>query len=170
MILSKEQLRKIHGIAEPSGPEDPGVLTRRKYHEASAKWLARYYSSLQAIFAIIGFVFILLPALSKSWRTTIENIPVVITIFHDYATLNGLAMANFYLLITLFLLRNWKSKHLPGGEAIGLDYQNIVAMELYPRTKHEESAYWIDLSFSLAASTFWLFMPFGLFAYFIYPA
>jgi hypothetical protein len=167
MTLSKDRLRKIHGVAESTGPADQAVLTRRKYHEAAAQWLARRSFLLQATFAAIGFVVVMLPMFSKTWRTIIESTPVVRSVFHDYSTFSGLAMVNLYILMALFLVRSWQIKSLPGGAAIALTYRTVLDMELFPRTRREEFAYWTDISFGFLSTTLWLFLPFGVIAYFI---
>lgn len=56
---------------------------------------------------------------------------------------------------------------LPGGAAAFLTYRNVVDMELCPRTRREELAYRTDVVFSLGCTTIWLFLPFGVLAYFI---
>ena len=147
MTLSKDRLRKIHGVTESTAPADQAVLA--KYHEAAANWLARISFFLHAIFAAIGFAVVLLPILSRSWRAIIESTPLVRVVFHDYSTFGGLAMANLYILMALFLIRN------------------VVDMELFPRTRREEFAYWADISFGFVGATLWLFLPFGVLAYFI---
>lgn len=167
MTLSKDRLRKIHGLTDPTAPSDPAVMARRTYHEAAAKWLAKWSYPLQAFFALIGFVVVLLPMFSKTWRTIIESTPVVKSVFHDYSTFSGLAMVNLYILMALFLVRSWQIKSLPGGAAIALTYRNVVDMELFPRTRREEFAYWTDISFGFVGTTLWLFLPFGVIAYFI---
>lgn len=167
MALSKDRLRKIHGIPEPTGSADPSVLARRRFHEAAAKWLARWSYPLQAAFAMIGFVVVLLPVISKSWRAAIESTPIVRSVFLDYSTFSGLAMANLYILMALFLVRNWQRKSLPWGVDAPLTYRDIVDMELFPRTRKEEFAYWTDMSLAFLGMTLWLFLPFGGLAYFI---
>lgn len=167
MVLPKDRLRKIHGIAEPLGSADPSVLARRKYHEMVSTWLANKSYILQLLFVTIGFVNVLLPALSRPWRTVIENTFISREIFHDYSTFSGLAIANLYILIALFLIRTLQIKSLPGGSAFALSYRNIIDMELFPRTPKEELAYWSEIVFGLAGTTTWLFIPFGVLAYFI---
>ncbi|MFM5741313.1 hypothetical protein ACET6W_01065 [Aeromonas veronii] len=110
---------------------------------------------------------VLLPALSRPWRAVIENAFIVREIFHDYSTFSGLAIANLYILIALFLIRTLQIKSLPGGSAFALSYKNIIDMELFPRTSKEEFAYWTEIVFGLAGTTIWLFIPFGVLAYFI---
>lgn len=167
MSLSKDRQKKVHGILEPIGPYDQEVLARRKHHEAAAQWLAKRSYLLQIAFAAIGFMVVLLPVLSKSWRAAIESAPIVRNVFHDYSTFSGLAMLNLYILIALFLIRSLQIKSLPGANAIALTYRNVVDMELYPRTRREEFAYWTDILFGLVGPTLWLFLPFGVLAYFI---
>lgn len=65
MPLTKDQLRRIHGVAEPTRPADETVLARRKCHEAAATWLASRSRFLQAVFAAMGLVLVLLPVISQ---------------------------------------------------------------------------------------------------------
>lgn len=167
MALSKDQLRKIHGIPEPTGSADPAVLARRGFHEAVAKWLARWSYPLQAVFALIGFVVVLLPTLSNNWRTVIENTPIAGRIFQDFSSLGGLAMLLFFFLLGLFLIWNGLQSRLPAGRNSFLTNRDIVEMELYPRNKKEEFIYWVDFVFAVTGTTLWLFLPFGVLAYFI---
>jgi hypothetical protein len=167
MTLSKEVLRKIHKIPEPTGPIDPAVQARRKYHEAAARWLAKWHATLQAINALIGFVVILLPMFSKPWRAVIESIPIVASVFHDFSTFSGSSLILLSILIVLLFVRSSQLKNIPGWEEPTLTYRNVVEMELYPRTKKQEFAYWTDIFSGFAGTTFWLFLPFGSFAYFM---
>lgn len=167
MTLKKDRLRKLHGIPEPTGPADPAIIERRKLHRTAVKWLAKWLCPLHAIFGFIGFLVVLFPMLSKKWRIVIESTPLVRGVFHDYSTFSGLAILNLFILMALFLARNWLGKSLPGGATSILSYKNILDMELYPRVKKEELAYWIDISFGIAGATLWLFLPFGVLAYFI---
>lgn len=167
MAFSKDRLRKIHGISEPTGPTDPAVLARRRFHEAAANWLARWSYPLQAVFALIGFVVVLLPMFSKSWRSVIEKTPVAGRIFQDFSTLSGSAMLLFFFLMGLFLIWNGLQSRLPAGRNTFLTYRDIVQMELYPRNKKEEFIYWIDFVLAVTGTTLWLFLPFSVLAYFI---
>lgn len=167
MALSKEQLRKFHGIAEPTSPIVPAVFARRKAHEAAAQWLARWLTDLQIVFALIGLIVVLLPTLSKPWRAIIDGIPIVARVFHDYSTLSGWAMAHVFILVSLLLVRNALSKHMQGGYTVGLTFRDVMDMELYPRTRKEEFAYWTHVVFTAAAAPNLLLLPFGCFAFFI---
>lgn len=171
MTLPKDRLRKIHGLTEPTGPADPAVLARREYHEAAAKWLAKWSSPLQATFALIGFVVVLLPMFSKNWRAVIENTPVAERVFRDFSTLSGWAMALFFFLMGLFLVLNWRVNDSPGGWHPTKQWgfpspKQIVEMELYPRIKREEFIYWIGIVFGATGTTIWMIF-FGVFAFFI---
>jgi hypothetical protein len=167
MTLSKEVLRKIHKISESTEPIDPAVQARWKHHEAAARWLAKWDAPLQAINALIGFVVILLPMFSKHWRAVIENIPIVEKVFHDFSTFSGGSLILLFILIVLFFVRNCQAKNIPGGADSTLTYRNTVEMELYPRTKKQEFAYWADICYGFASTTLWLFLPFGSLAYFL---
>lgn len=166
MALGKDQLRKFHGIPEPTRPIDPAVFARRRSHVAAAKWLAKWSWRLQAMFALIGLIVVFLPTISKPWRAAIENTSIVTRIFHDYSTLSDLAMANFFILNALFLVRGALIKYMPGAGSSGLTYRDVMEMELYPRTIKEELAYWIDIAYGAAGTSLWLFLPFGVLAYF----
>lgn len=167
MALSKERLRKFHGIPEPTGPSDPAVLARRPAQEAAARWMARWLTDLQAGFALVGFVVVLLPTLSKPWRAVIDTIPFVAGVFHDYSTFSGAALANLFGVILLFAVHNLLARHIPGGATAILTYRDVAEMELYPHSRKAELAYWAKLAHTLASTTMLLFLPFGVLAYFI---
>jgi len=167
MSLSKNQLRKIYGVEDSTSPEDQEVLVRRKYHRMVAQWLAKRDVLLETTFASIGFFIVLLPMFSKGWRSVIEKTPIVSTIFHDYSTMSGLALINLHFLLAAFMLRSLSIKNLPGKTVSPMTHRHIVEMELFPRTKNEEFSYWANILFSATGSTLWLFLPFGVMAYFM---
>jgi len=165
MSLSKDRLRKIHGIAEPTGLADQSVFARKKYHEAAAKWLAKWLLPLQAFFALLGFFVVLLPVFSKPWRGIVEIFPIFAQIFHDYSTFSGLAMANLYIgMLTAFTKLFW-AKYSPSGDVI--PYKDGIAPLLCPRTRREEVSFWIETVALILVTSVWLFLPFGVIAYFI---
>lgn len=167
MALSKYRLRKIHGIPESTEPADPAVLARQRFHVVTAKWLSRWITSLQVIFALIGFVIVLLPTLSSNWRGVIEKTPIAARIFQDFSSLSGLAMWLFFFLMAMFLVGNGLKSELPTHRGFFLSHRDIVEMELYPRNKREEFIYWFDFVFAVTGTALWLFLPFGVLAYFI---
>lgn len=130
-------------------------------------WLAKWSSRLQLVFAGIGLVVVLLPVLSKPWSAVIDGVPFVSRVFHDFSTLSGWALANFFVLMMLFLARSAVIRNIPGGHVPIRSWREVVDMELYPRTRKEELAYWSDFAFAVAGTTLWLFLPFGVLAYFI---
>jgi len=167
----KDRMRKMWGLDEPNKPADPEVLGRRRYHEAAAKWLAKWSYLLQTTFALIGFMVVLLPMFSKSWRAAIENTPVAERIFNDFSTLSGLAMVLFFILMVLWGILNWRVKDYPGGWHPTKQWgfpnpQQVVEMGLYPRLKREEFVFWIDIVFGTAGTMIWMIL-FGVFAFFI---
>jgi hypothetical protein len=163
--LSKERLRKIHGSPEPTGPADEEVLARRRYHEAAALWLAKSSVPLQVFFASIGFFVILLPVLSKTWRNIIEGLPILAHIFHSYSTLSGMAMANLYIGMLMAVTKPYWGKHSPSGHVVL--YKTSIAPLLLPRTRKEEISFWIEAIALTLFPSVWLFLPFGVLAYFI---
>lgn len=122
---------------------------------------------MQVTFALVGFVIVLLPTLSKNWRAVIEKTPVAAQVYQDFSSLSGLAMLLLYFLMGLFLVWNGLKNKLPAGQTPLLSKKDIVEMELYPRNKSEEFAYWLDFVLSVTGTTLWLFLPFGVLAFFI---
>jgi hypothetical protein len=167
MAISKHMLRKMHGVLEPTGEADPVVVARLKYHVAAARWCEKYLSYICSLFALTGFAVVLLPVMLKSWGVFIQNIPILSKIFHDYSTLSGWALVNFYPMIFLLILKISMVKSTPGSSTHSCTYRELMEMELYPRTKKEEFAYWICIFFDALASTAIIFVPFSSLAYFI---
>jgi hypothetical protein len=165
MTLNKDRLRKIHGIAEPTGLAEKAVFARRKYHEATAKWLAKWLTPLQAFFASLGFFVILLPVFSKNWRAIVEILPIFAHIFHDYSSFSGLAMTNLYIGMLAAFTKLFWARHSPSGDVI--PYKDGIAPLLCPRTRSEEVSFWIETFALILATSVWLFLPFGVIAYFI---
>jgi hypothetical protein len=145
---------KLHGISEPTGPADPAVLARRKYHEAAARWFDKASTLLISAFAVVGLVLVLLPVLIDGWRAIVERTPIARTVFYEYSTFDSLAMINFFIVMFVFLVNNGLQKNLPGGiKASGLTLRQIADMELYPRTMKEEVAFCLDLVMSALSTT-----------------
>ena len=166
MAISKHMLRKMHGVPEPTGEADPAVVARLKYHVA-ARWCEKYLSYICSLFALIGFAVVLLSVMLKSWGEFIQHIPILSKIFHDYSTLSGWALVNFYPMIFLLILKISMIKSIPGRSTHSCTYRELMEMELYPRTKKEEVAYWICIFFNISASTAIIFVPLSCLAYFI---
>ncbi len=167
----RNRIRKMWGLTEPDTPIDSEVLGRRRYHEAAAKWLAKWSYPLQATFAVIGFVVVLLPMFSKNWRAVIEATPIAGRVFHDFSTLSGWAMLLFAVLMVLWGILNWRVNDYPGGwhptKQWGFPNPKQVAeMELYPRTHGEEFVFWVDIAFGTFGTTIWMIFC-GVFAFFI---
>lgn len=171
MGLDKERLRTIYGIAEPTGSTDSAVLARRRFHKTAAMWLAKWSYPMQAVFALVGFVVVLLPMFSKNWRAVIESTPIVERVFHDFSSLSGCAMVLFFGLMAIFLVLNCLVNDYPGGWHPTKQWgfpspKQVVEMELYPRLKREEVVFWIDIVFGIAGTAIWMIF-FGVFAFFI---
>ena len=167
MAISKHILRKMHGVPEPTGEADPAVVARLKYHVAAARWCDKWFCYFESLFIYLGFFAVLLPTLLKSWRSFIQNTPFFSKIFHDYSTQTGWAMVNIFSLVFIFLIRHTLIKHIPSRFMPVCTYRDVIEMELYPRTKKEELAYWVSIIFATAVKSLWLTYPFGLLAYFI---
>jgi hypothetical protein len=165
MTLSKERLRKIHGVADHTNPTDQSVIARRKFHESAAKWLSKWLVPMQALFGFIGFFVVLLPVLLKPWRALVEDTPLLAQVFHDYSTFSGWALINLYIGMLTAIVKIYWAKHSPGGSI--LSYRDVVHLQDYPRTKKEEVFFLADAVGTILVTTVWLFLPFGVIAYFI---
>lgn len=165
MAFSKDQLRNIHGISEPTGSDDPAILARRRFHEAAAKWCAKWLVPLQVFFAFIGFSVILLPVLWKPWRSVVEGTPLLAQVFHDYSTFSGLALLNLYAGLLTAVTKPYWAKHSPSGPIP--PYKDDIAPVACPLTKKEEVSFWVEIVALILVTTVWLFLPFGVIAYFI---
>lgn len=167
MALDKNQLRKLHGLPPSTEVGEPSVLMRRKFHESAAKWCVKWLTSIHIFFGTIGFIVVLLPAIAKPWRLIIENTYLFSQIFHSYSSLSGLSMVNLYLLIILFIAKGFFRKNPPDDPAFPVTYNAVIRMEIYPKTRKEEAEYWLNILFAVVSVTLWLFLPFGVLAYFI---
>lgn len=167
MALNKNQSRNTHGTPESPKEGDPSVLARQQLHQATAKWRAKWLISLHGCFGVLGFAIVLLPAISKNWRSIVENTPVFSHIFYSYSSFSGLSMSNLFLLIVLFFAKNSFRQNSAAALNSPQTNHESVRLELYPKTKREEATYWIEFLDSIASVTLWLFLPFGTLAYFI---
>lgn len=157
--------QKIQGGPKSTGPADPTVLARRKFHKAAARWCAKWLIPLQVFFALIGFFVVLLPALSKPWRSIVESNQFSAHVFQDYSTFSGWALVNLFAGMLAALVKTYCVRNSPIG--FMTSYKEIVRLEAYPREKEEEFAFWIDVVGTVFVTTAWLFLPFGVLAYFI---
>lgn len=145
MALSKERLREIYGIIESTDPPDPAVVARRGMHEAALKWVAKYLTPWTMLIILIDFFTILLPALSKSWRVIIETIPVL-NIFPNLFGWHGLSLM-FGIFIPVFFAHMRWDKYSPSYSKYPgqVPLKDFIKMECYPKTKRQETAYWLGL-------------------------
>jgi len=154
-------------------PDDSFVSSSRKARQmVAAIWLAKWSYRLQALFASIGFFLVLLPTLNNPWRVIIEAFSLTAWIFRAFSTLSGVALILLALLMVLFLILNFMVKDYPGGWNPTKEWgfpspRQVVEKELYPRNRKEEFVFWIDIFFGVVATTVWLYLPFGVLAYFI---
>lgn len=144
-------------------PDDPAVTGRRALHRAAAAGCAQALPMLHVAFALAGCLLVLLPALSPPWRALLASLPAVGALSNDYGALGTSARLHVAVLLAAWVART--AVTLPSADAerpTGFD--EIVARGLYPRTRREEIAFWIDIVQSLTATSLWLLMPFGVLA------
>ena len=165
MAFSNDRRRNFHAEPGPTEPDDPSVIARRKIHETAAKWCDKWLAPLQALFAVTGFVVVLLPVLLEPWRSVIDDIPFIAQIFHDYSTFSGWALLNLFAGMLTALAKTYWGNYLPGASM--LSYKDVIRLSAYPKTKKQEVAFWIDVVGTTFVTTAWLFLPFGVLAYFI---
>ena len=153
-------------------PDDSFISSRRARQMAAARWLAKWSYRLQALFASIGFFLVLLPALNNPWREIIEAFSLTEWVFRAFSTLSGGAIIWLGILMLLHLILNFMVKDYPGGWNPTKEWgfpspQQVVEKELYPRNRKEEFVFWIGIILGTVGTTFWLYLPFGVLAYFI---
>ncbi len=141
----------------------PSIIRRRRFHETAAIFCEKWLVSLHVFFATAGFFIVLLPTLSKPWRGVIEKVSIFAQLFHDYSTFSNWALINLYIGMVTALVRIYqKSRGCPDTS-----YEKIVRLKIYPKTLKEELSFFTDIFGSIFSATGWLFLPFGLIAYFI---
>ena len=139
-------LRKMAGVTIDEVPEDPEVLARRPRHIAAAACSAKWQGRVVPISTLIWFVLVALPLMSKNWRLVISAVPILDKIFYDYATFSGLAIIQSFIVGVVVWILFRDTKNTPSGNYIK-DFtirtsRTIISLELYPRTKQEEKAFW----------------------------
>jgi hypothetical protein len=146
-------------------PGDPTVLARRPLHRAAARACAVVLPRLHAAFAFAGALLVLLPALLEPARAALAHWPALARLCEGYAALGTPARVHLALLALTWLARLAAAPMLPVGAAAAPGFDVIVARELYPRTRSEELAWWIDVVHAVVSTSLWLFMPFGTLAF-----
>lgn len=145
MALSKEQLRKMYGVTEPTGPSDPEVLARRGKHEAAAKWCAKWCDELMYASMLAGFLVVLLPSMWSAWGRIIANMPLLSTLSYDYSHFRSISKVQFFVTALLYTIFSFLSSHEPQGNLKISNYSYIVIMELYPTTVKSEWAFYMGM-------------------------
>lgn len=168
MALSKEKRREIYGIKEPNEPSDIDVIARRPVHEALSKWELKWMNSIGFSCGVIALLTVLLPALFKPWKIIVDDFLLLSTIHRMFTTLN---LGLFFIVAFGACLHLYSASKIDGkkyshhGYPINLSgvrsSQQVIDMELYPRTKLEERVFWIDLIGGVWLATTWWFVIFG---------
>lgn len=164
MKEGQTQLQKNHSTTEPA-KENQKVLGRRKYHEAAAVWCGRSLVPLQVFFALIGLFVILLPAIIKDYGAFVVEIPWLSRVFYDYSTFSGLALINLFLGMLTAITKPYWSKSRPSGNIPV--FKGRPAPVACPVTYREEFSFWMEIFSLVLVATFWLYIPFGVIAYFL---
>ncbi|MCB6182874.1 hypothetical protein LIN78_04830 [Leeia sp. TBRC 13508] len=156
MSLSKEQLLKLYGIKLKPVEADCDVLSRRPQLVFRLQWCLRNSAYFHLVIAIVSFLLILLPSISKDAYSMIGQSAFLLMIHSAF-----LFNKSLYLLIFIFvgligvigraseLHRTYES----GSTAI--DYKQMMEMELYPRTKLEERWFYISLFVYMSFPAIW---------------
>ncbi len=149
----------------------PSVLRRRKFHIAINEWEAKTAPWLQTAGALIGFVFVLLPVMSKGWRAVIQDIGPTRWFFEEFSRLGPIAMAIFFMVMTNTVILNALARHFPGDWNAKKEWgfptsKQILDRQLFPTTFREEIAFmsWVLSGFCVP---FIYIMGFGVFSFFM---
>lgn len=168
--LSKERRRELHGLKEPLVPGDPRVMARRNLHEAVTKWNLRWTIPIHFLSGAIAFGVVLLPTLLPPWRSVIESARPLAVLHHE------LTRPSIWLILPLAIAlglgfyskskRDYKdiSHHGYPINLGGAGYQEILDMDLYPRTTVEEKVFFADFLSGIFGFGwwFWLFGGFSI--------
>lgn len=157
-------LQKINGATETE-KENPKVLRRRKYHVAAAVWCGKSLVPLQVIFALVGLFVILLPSVIQDLQVIVERAPCLARVFNDYSTFSGLALIHLFLGLLTAVTKPYWSKNTPIGHVPV--YKGRRAPVACPVTVKEEISFWIEIFSLILVTTVWLFLPFGVIAFFL---
>lgn len=148
------------------------VLRRRKYHIAITEWEARWLPWLQAAGALVGFVIVLLPAMSRGWRSVIQDISVANWFFEEFSRFGPFALATLVLLLSMTSALYSLHRHFPGDWDVRKEhgFPSATVMRdrtLYPQTLKEEVTFWLLALLGIFGFFIWLYIPFGLISFFI---
>lgn len=151
---------------------DSRVLARRSIHIAIAEWEARWAVWFQVVGACVGLFLVFLPAVSKSWHTTIKGIPVFLWVYEEFSRFGSIALTILFVAVFLNIMLHLFFKHFPGSwdvqKECGFPTANIVKeRRLYPINRAEELMFWMHATIGLFGFFVWIYMPFGVLAYFI---
>jgi len=151
--------------------ESQSVKARRIYHVTITQWEAKWLPWLQAAGALVGFVIVLLPAMSKGWLVAIEEIGFLRFIFEQFSSFGNLVI----VILTLYAITNaigslmWKHSY-PGWNARkegGMpNAKQILERKLYPATRKQEFIFFVYVVQGLLIP-FFVAMLFGVLAFFI---
>lgn len=161
-----ERLRKINGVTLPEVDIDTRVVERRDLHISGLKLAQKLSSRLRLFSLIVGIVFVLAPGILPGWRHVISTNWLTDTFYSQMTAIGPLARYMIFGLTLLFLLRASVDKYVPCSTSLGKTHSDILEMELFPRTRKEEFAYWIDLVFNVVASVSFI-LPFAAFVFII---
>lgn len=154
------------------GNVSDSVLRRRKYHIAIVEWEARWLPWLQAAGALVGFAIVLMPAMSKGWRSLIQDISVTNWIFEEFSRFGSFALALLAMLLSMTSALYSLHHYFPGDWDVWQEHgfpsaKVIRDRALYPKTLKEEFTFWTLILFGMFGSSIWLYLPFGLISFFI---
>lgn len=149
----------------------PSVLRRRKFHIAITEWEAKASPWLQAAGALIGFVIVLLPGMSKSWRAVIQDIGPTKWFFEEFSRFGPTALTILLIMLTNTVILNALAHHFPGNWNAKKEWgfpttKQILDRQLFPTTFRQEMAF-MSWLFSGFYTPFIYIMGFGLFTFFM---
>jgi len=127
---------------------------------------------LQAIGAMIGFFVVLLPTLSSTWREIVVSFPPTRWIYDEFSLFGPFSLAVLLVFIIATIALNGLYRHFPGGwdakKEWGFPTAKVIRdRALYPTRFLEEVVFWLAAFIGLFGLFLWLYLPFGLMAFFI---
>jgi hypothetical protein len=162
--LSKQRRRELYGLREPLVPGDPRVMARRNLHEAVTKWNLRWATPIHFLSGVIAVGVILLPTLLPQWKSVIESVRPLAILHYELTRLSIWLILPLAIALCLSFYsaskRDYKkiSHHGYPINLGGAGSQDILDLDLYPRTVVEEKVFFADFLSGILGFCWWVWI------------
>lgn len=157
----KDRRRRLLGLKDPAGEGELSVMQRNARHKAATEWVLSWGAPISVLSFLFALVFVLAPALAAPWRAAINQIGPLALAHEVWTTKNVFLIAIVGVGVALHFYSKSKldgKRHSELGYPINLTEartsENVIDLDLYPRTKAEERIFWVDVLLSVWIATF----------------